>query len=77
MFRKKKTVVVCSRPRKNVKLGTFRLFACSVMHVQSCCFSNLNLLIFCRSRCRHRRRCLRSQMSGITNNVPLNSMQRK
>ena len=41
----------------------------SVMHVQSCCFANqskpeavicfcLNLLLFCRPRCRHRRRCL-------------------
>ena len=34
----------------------------SVMHVQSCCFANLNLLRFCRSRsrCRRRRRCLTS-----------------
>ena len=24
----------------------------SVMHVQSCCFTNINLLLFCRSRCR-------------------------
>ena len=30
------------------------------MHVQSCCFANLNLLLFCRSRCRRRRRCLSS-----------------
>ena len=41
----------------------------SVMHVQSCCFANqskpeavicfcLNLLLFCRFRCRHRRHCL-------------------
>ena len=28
----------------------------SVMHVQSCCFANPNLLLFCRSRCRRRRR---------------------
>ena len=30
------------------------------MHVQSCCFANLNLLLFCRSCChrRRRRRCL-------------------
>ena len=28
----------------------------SVMHMQSCCFANLNLLLFCRSRCRQRRR---------------------
>ena len=32
----------------------------SVMHVQGCCFVNLNLglLLFCRFRWRHRRRCL-------------------
>ena len=29
----------------------------SVMHVQSCYFANLNLLVYCRSRCRRRRRC--------------------
>ena len=31
-----------------------------VMHVQSCCFANLNLLVFCRSCCRLRRCCLSS-----------------
>ena len=31
-----------------------------VMHVQSCCFANINLLLFCRSRCRRRRLCLSS-----------------
>ena len=30
------------------------------MHVQSCCFVNLNLLLFCHSCCRRRRRCLSS-----------------
>ena len=30
------------------------------MHVQSCCFADLNLLLFCRSRLRRRRRCLSS-----------------
>ena len=30
------------------------------MHVQSCCFACLNLLLFCRSRFRHRRRCVNS-----------------
>ena len=25
------------------------------MHVQSCCFANVNLLLFCRFRCRRRR----------------------
>ena len=32
----------------------------SVMHVQSCCFANINLLLYCRSRFRRRRRCLSS-----------------
>ena len=36
----------------------------SVKHVQSCCFANLNLLLFffffCHSRSRHSRRCLSS-----------------
>ena len=32
------------------------------MHVQSCCFANLTLLLFCRCRCRHRRHCLSSLM---------------
>ena len=30
--------------------------------MQSCCFANLNLLLFCRCRCRHRRHCLSSLM---------------
>ena len=29
----------------------------SVMPLQSCCFANINLLLFNCSRCRHRRRC--------------------
>ena len=29
----------------------------SVMHVQSCSFANIDVLLFCRSRCRRRRRC--------------------
>ena len=41
-------VVVVQRRQRNVQK--------SVMHVQSCCFANLNLLLFCRSRCRRRRR---------------------
>ena len=45
-------VVVVQRRLRNVQK--------SVMHVQSCCFPCLNLLLFCRSRCRHRRRCLSS-----------------
>ena len=43
-------VVVVQWRQKNVQK--------SVLHVQSCCFANLNLLIFCRSRWRRRRRCL-------------------
>ena len=46
-----------SRPPQNVKLGIITS-ACSdgkemyqkcTMHVQSCCFANLNLMILCRS----------------------------
>ena len=67
--KKKKVVVLCSRPRQNVNLGTFTLVVLqrqqrnvqkSVMHVQSCYFAILNLLRFCHSRCRRRRRCLSS-----------------
>ena len=36
----------------------------SVMHVQSCCFANVNLLLFCRPRCRRRRRCLSSVITS-------------
>ena len=32
----------------------------NVMHVQSCRFGNIHLLLFCRSRWRHDRRCLSS-----------------
>ena len=36
--------------------GRLRNVQKSVMHVQSCCFANQNLLLFSRSRCRRRRR---------------------
>ena len=36
----------------------------SVMHVQSCCFANLNLLLFCRSRFHRCRHCLSSLLSN-------------
>ena len=38
------------------------------MHVQSCCFACLNLLLFCRSRCRRRRRrrCVNSLLEFET-----------
>ena len=43
-------VAVVQRWLKNVQK--------SVMHVQSCCFANINLLLFCRSRCLYRLCCL-------------------
>ena len=46
-------VAVVQRWLKNVQK--------SVMHVQSCCFTFINLLLFCRSRCR-RRRCYLSSL---------------
>ena len=45
-------VVVVQRRLRNVQK--------SVIHVQSSCFANLNLLLFCRSRFCYRRRCLSS-----------------
>ena len=42
----------------------------SVMHVQNCCFANLNLLLFCRSDCYSRRRWL-SSISTDNNNKGL------
>ena len=48
-------VVVVQRRLRNVQK--------SVMHVQSCCFANINLLLFCRSPCRRRRRCLSSPIA--------------
>ena len=41
-------VVVVQQRQRNVQK--------SVMHVQNCCFACLNLLLYCRSRCRRRRR---------------------
>ena len=55
--KKKKVAVLCSRPRQNV------------MHVQSCCFGNINLVLFCRSRWRRDRRYLsflKTTTSGTT-----------
>ena len=45
-------VVVMQRRQRNVQK--------SVMHVQSYCFIYRNFLLFCRFRCRRRRRCLSS-----------------
>ena len=45
-------VAVVQRRQRNVQK--------SVMRVQSCCFTDLKLLLFCRSCCCRRRRCLSS-----------------
>ena len=52
-------VVVVQRRQRNVQK--------SVMHVQSCCFACLNLLLFCRSRCRRRRRCVNYLLGSFSN----------
>ena len=54
-------VVVEQRRSRNVQKG--------LMHVQSCCFANLNLLLFCRCRCR--RRCLSSLISSHSTETAL------
>ena len=45
-------VAVVQRRQRNIQK--------SMMHVQSCCFADINLLLFNCSRCRRRRRCLNS-----------------
>ena len=50
-------VVVVQRRQRNVQK--------SVMHVQSCCFACLNLLLFCRFRCRRRPRCVNSVITTM------------
>ena len=37
-------------------------------HVQSCCFANLNLVTFCRSCWRRRRRCLKVMLHDTIRN---------
>ena len=80
---------MCTRPRQNVKLGTFtdvvvvqrrrhRNVQKSVMRGQSCCLINLNLLLFSRSRFRRRRRCLSSPLlifttTATTTTIPLSA----
>ena len=51
-------VVVVQRRQRNVSK--------SVIHVQSCCFANLNLLLFCHSRWRRRGRCLSSLVASAS-----------
>ena len=58
--KKKKVVVLCSRSKHfHVAVVQWRQrnVQKSVIHVQSCCFANLSLLLFCRSRCRRPQRC--------------------
>ena len=58
-IRKLPDAVVHWRPRINVQK--------SVMQVQSCCFANVNLLLFSFSRCRRRPHCLSSLLSWSRN----------
>ena len=51
-------VVVVQRRQRNLQK--------SMIRGQSCCFTNLNLLLFSRSRCRRRRRCLSSLLLIFT-----------
>ena len=56
---------------RRVKLGIvllrLRNVQKSVIHMQSCCFANINLLLFCRSRCFHCQSCLSSILLWSTN----------
>ena len=47
------------------------------MHLQSCCFANLSLLLFCRSRFRRRRPCLLSSLFLVRVNVFLGGVTAK
>ena len=55
---KNKVVVLCSRFHVVVVQWRQRNVQKSVIHVPSCCFANLNSLLFCRSCWICRRRCL-------------------
>ena len=44
------------------------------MHVQSCCFACLNLLLFCHSRCCYRSRCVNSLLLDVTCCVRLHTL---
>ena len=51
--KKNKVLILCSRPRQNVKLCTFKLQSCKVVVLL-----NMKLLLFCHSCCHHCCRCL-------------------
>ena len=73
---KKKKVVVCLAFTSSTKRENrhFRVVAVqwrqrnvnwkSVVHVQSCCFADLNPLLSCHSRCNYRRLCLRKRVKS-------------
>lgn len=77
--KRKKVVVLCSRPRQNERTGNFtdvvvvqrglRNAQKSVIHVQSC-FANTSLLLFCCSRCRRPCRYLSSQINWVWTSLP-------
>ena len=54
-------VVVVQRRQRNVQNKRFA-------RAESCCFACLNLLLFCRSRCR-RRRCVNSLLVNLSKDV--------
>ena len=66
--KKNKVVVVCSRPRWNVKFGTFTSQSCNEVKEMykkgnaraKLLFCLHKLIVFCPSRCRRHRRCLSS-----------------
>ena len=68
-------VFLCSRPWKNIKKRHSHVVVMqrqltnvqkSIMHVQSCCFANLNPLLSCRTLCRHRHHCLSTLLAPIS-----------
>ena len=71
--RKKKSLhVSCSTKRENKHFRVLvaqrrqrNLHWKSVVHVESCCFANLNLLLFCHSRCHCRLPCLSRRVKRI------------
>ena len=71
--KKQKVVVLFSRPQFHAVVVHWwqRNVQTKVMHVQSCCFANLNQLLFCRSRWRRRRRCLNSLMANLFSLSPV------
>ena len=68
-------IVLCSRPWKNVKKRhshvvvmqrQLRNVQKSIIHVQSCCFANLNPLLSCRTLCCRCHHCLSTLLAPIS-----------